>query len=85
MTNSPSSDRDASEPSMSAIVPVLVALGAVGLALTIVRAQPFALEPPAAAAAEAAPSPSGDPTPYSAMHRRVEEAPGAAQPLPPTF
>lgn len=85
MTNSPSNDRDASEPFLSAAVPVLVALGAVGLALTIVRAQPFALEPAAPAAAGAASSPSADPTPYSAMHRRVEEAPDAPQPLPPTF
>lgn len=86
MTSSPSSDRDASnEPFVRAVVPVLVAVGAVTLALAVLRGEPLAREPAAAAAAEVAPAAASDPTPYSRMHRRVEEAPGAADPLPPTF
>ncbi|HUI98977.1 MAG TPA: hypothetical protein VLY46_02025 [Usitatibacter sp.] len=87
MTNVSSCDRDAREPLVRAVVPVLVAVGAVTLALAMVRGQPFAQEPAAAAAAEVPPSapPADQPAAYSEMHRQVQEAPGAPQPLPPTF
>lgn len=65
-----------------AVVPVLAAVGAVTLAIALARADLAAPSPLADAAPQAAAA-SG--TAYSADHRRVEEAPGEPQPLPPTF
>ncbi len=84
MSNTPNLERDESPnlPLARAVVPMLAAAGAVTLALTVMRGEPFAQQPTAPAAANA---PAAEGTPYSDMHRRVEEAPGDPQPLPPTF
>ncbi|HET7546291.1 MAG TPA: hypothetical protein VFJ86_00905 [Usitatibacter sp.] len=74
-------DPPASQPAIvRAIVPMLVAAGAVSLALAVVQAQPAD-----APAAPAAPVASQQGTPYSDMHERVQNGPGEAEPLPPTF
>ena len=74
-------DPPAAQPALvRAIVPMLVAAGAVSLALAVVQAQP-ADAPDTEPAAT--PQPQG--TPYSDMHERVQNGPGEAEPLPPTF
>jgi hypothetical protein len=83
MSTAPDAARDELPPSIPfgrAVVPMLVAAGAVTLALAVVRAQPPDAPPPGAdqpAAAEG--------SPYSEMHRHVQESPGEPEPLPPQF
>ena len=82
MSNVPHLTRDESPlhvPLGRAVVPMLVAAGAVTLALAVVRAQPSEQSP------AASPEPSAGATPYSDMHRRVQESPGAPGEQPPTF
>jgi hypothetical protein len=74
-------DSPASQPALvRAIVPVLVAAGAVSLAHPVVHEQPAEER-----AAPAAPVASQQGTPSSDMHERVQNGPGEAEPLPPTF
>jgi hypothetical protein len=82
MSNASNAVPDEIPPSIPfgrAVVPVLVAAGAVTLALAVVRAQPSEAPPPAAA------QPAAESSPYSDMHRHVQESPGAPEPLPPQF
>ena len=90
MSIASSCERDESSqvPIVRAVVPMLVAAGAVTLAIAVLHGEPSTQVAAAAApdAAIAAPdtSPSGA-TSYSADHRRVEEAPGEPEPLPAQF
>ncbi|HEX6633361.1 MAG TPA: hypothetical protein VF038_05300 [Usitatibacter sp.] len=82
MSNAPNAVPDGIAPSIPfgrAVVPMLVAAGAVTLALAVVRAQPSEAPPPEAA------QPAAEGSPYSEMHRHVQESPGDPEPLPPQF
>lgn len=63
-----------------AAVPVIVAVAAVGLALTTLRHEPSIAE---AASAEMQPAPAQG-TPYSQMHERIPQ-PAAPEELPAQF
>ncbi len=76
-------DESSELPIVRAVVPMLVAAGAVTLAIAVLRGEPSAQ--PAAVDAAAKAAAAGEATPYSEDHRRVEEAPGDPEPLPPTF
>jgi len=84
MSNSPSVEHDPASdvPIARMMVPILMAVGAVTLAIAVVQGEPSARAPTADGAPRAADAPG---TPYSEDHRRVEEAPGDPEPLPPTF
>jgi len=84
MPNSHSPERDpwSDLPITRAMVPILMAVGAVTLAIVLTQGNLSAQAPVANAAAQAA---SDAATPYSEDHRRVEEAPGDPEPLPPLF
>jgi hypothetical protein len=82
MSNAPNAVPDEIPPSIPfgrALVPVLVAAGAVTLALAVVHAQPSEAPLPAAG------QPAAEGSPYSEMHRQVQESPGAPEPLPAQF
>lgn len=84
MSNSPSLEREPPSdiPITRAMVPILMAVGAVTLAIAVAQGDLSAQAPVAQAAPQAADAPA---TPYSEDHRRVEESPGEPQALPPTF
>lgn len=83
MSNAPSPDRDPSDlPITRAVVPILMAVGAVTLAIAVTQGDPSAQAPVPQAMPQADAAPV---TAYSEAHRRVEEGPGEPQPLPPTF
>jgi hypothetical protein len=81
MSNSRSLEHDPASdvPLARLMVPILMAVGAVTLAIAVVQGEPSARAP----AAGDAPDAPG--TSYSEDHRRIQEAPGDAEPLPPTF
>lgn len=82
MSNSTRPERDPSLdiPIARAVVPILMAVGAITLAIAIAQGEPSA--PAADAGPLAADTPA---TAYSEDHRRVEEAPGEPELQPPTF
>jgi len=82
MSNSTRSEREASSdtPIARAVVPILMAVGAITLAIAMAQGGPPA--PAADAGPLAADTPASA---YSEDHRRVEEAPGEPEPQPPTF
>ena len=82
MTSSTRPERDPSSdiPIARAVVPILMAVGAITLAIAMAQGGP------PAPAADAGPLAADTPvTAYSADHRRVEEAPGEPELQPPTF
>ena len=90
MSIASSCERDESShvPIARAVVPMLVAAGAVTLAIAVLHGEPSAQVAAAAAAGAAIADPgasASDATSYSADHRRVEEAPGDPEPLPAQF
>lgn len=88
MSIASSCERDESSqvPIVRAVVPMLVAAGAVTLAIAVLHGEPSAQVAAAAPDAVVAPAAGApDATSYSADHRRVEEAPGDPEPLPAQF
>ncbi len=82
MPNSPNPERDPGSdfPITRAMVPILLAVGAVTLGIAVTQGD-LSAQPPVAQATPQSTSDVG--TAYSEDHRRVEEAPGEPVPLPP--